>query len=450
MNWCGMPLYATETKQPRPGWCGAILPDTSLRAPIADMPVTASFAPEFMPGMRFSSFCEQGIHRLLAGIEAVEPTKMRLFLAALFILIMSFASHAAASAQAMSGNGLLNGLYNHIAGDTTPFFANSFNIADMIFGGVGTMAVMISLANYLGEYRTFSGCGHTVLRLVLQIALPWTFLKIAENVLSLWSTVATNVGSYIIGAQDMNLTPDGIFKTGAGLAGAMLKHVAQSAFGNALARGINLNAGMPYWITGILAVFCALILFVTFTLLAVEMLVAFAQGYISLSVGAFNLGWSASKATSPFAMAYWGLVQSAMTRIIITMSIIGIGLTEARDWITQLNNLEVMNPDLLGSNILALLQIPMLGVALLYIATQVTNFASAQLSGRPVMSANSILGGGGAAPSQPPAKPQSSGNTTGSVRPGPGLGGSASRSGSTTGTARGGSGLPVNTGYHRW
>lgn len=282
---------------------------------------------------------------------------------------------------------------------------------------------MVALANYLGEYRTFSGCGHTVLRLVLQIALPWSFLKIAETLLSQWSTVATNVGSYIIGAQDMNMTPDGIFKTGAGLAGEMLSHVAQTAFAKVTFLNFT-SGGVPYIIVGILAIIGALILLVTFTLLAVEMLVAFAQGYISLSSGAFNLGWSASKTTSPFAMAYWGLILGAITRIIVTMAVIGIGLTETRDWMTQLHNLEAINPDLLGSNILALLQVPMLGIALLYVATKVTDFASAQLSGRPVTSASSILlpnGSGNQNSPQGSGKQQSSGNTTGSVRPGPGL-----------------------------
>jgi hypothetical protein len=396
-------------------WCGAMSHDPSQSDLISEEPLPQQCSamepphgtiPRWYEGMLH--FMLQTEHCLLATHAALlkNPRTLRMPLAAAFIVIAGLFSRAnAASAQTAPGNGFLNGILNHLASDTMPFFANSFAVADTIFSAVGTMVVILSLASYLTHHRTLSGYGPKFLDLIFKIAIPWTFLRISEQTLTAWSTVSTNVGSYIIGASSMNATPDGIFKTGAALAREMIMNVAQNMFIEARDKGINVSAALVYVCVAFIAIFGGIVLFITFTMLAVEMLSAFAQGYISLSVGAFQLGWSASSATSNFASAYWGLVQSVITRIIVTMAIIGISLNESRDWIAQLHSLETVQPDLLAQNIYALLQIPCLGVGMLYLTTKVTDFAAAQLSGRPilsgsgaVMAANPTLGSiGGAA-----------------------------------------------------
>jgi len=285
-----------------------------------------------------------------------------------------------------NGDTLLNTLNDGLRNDTGQFFPGSFLVMNSIFGAIATLVVMITLAEYLTVYRSVAGIGRVFLRIILMILVPWGVLQVAQQALPTWYNLALSLGNTITGLP-IAPNPDGVFSMGATLARQMLTVVGQKLYADALSSGLNFaQAGVDLLLLAV-AVLAALILFVSFSLLAVELLVAFAQGYIGMAVGAYQLGFSAAQATSGYATAYWGLVLSVFTRIFVTQAIIGIGLIEATKWVAQINKMGVVT-DVNGfaTSLITMLQIPLLGVAFFYLTTKVTDHAMAQLTGRPAYS----------------------------------------------------------------
>jgi len=319
----------------------------------------------------------------------LHPKPVRTYLTLVFFLCSAFAlSHG----RVASAAGLLDTINNNLASDTSGFFAGSFLIADALFGFVAFFVIITTLANYVGEHRTGSGLGVLLLRTILSIGFPFAFLKAAETFLPNWLAVALSFGQTIT-SQPLLSDPDSVFGEGANLAKTMLVAVGQVMLNNARNSGLNVGQAVVYLLMAVVAIFGAVVLLVTFSMLAVEMLVAFAQGYIAISIGAFQLGWSASKATNSFAASYWGLVMNSIIRIIVTMAVIAIGMKETGTWVTQITAAGALDPTKFGSSILTLLQIPMMGVVFLFLAIKVTALATSQLSGQPAFSATSAAAG---------------------------------------------------------
>lgn len=317
------------------------------------------------------------------------PLRTRAVVSALFVVFaaLSYAHGAQAAGNCSATAGVLNTINNDLCTQGQNFFTGAIPIGDAIFAAVATISIGTAFVAYLFEFKSLSGALQKIVSVLFVIAIPWAILKFAETVLPGWFNVALALGNTITG-ENISPNPDAIFTTGAQLAGQMMTSVADILLHDATTHNLNIAMALVDVVAAVVAILGALILLITFTLLAVEMLVAFCQGYISLSIGVFQLGWSASGATANLATAYWGLVSSAITRIIVTMSIIGIALTEAHRWIAQIQRMQVLDPAKGNApNLLALLQIPLLGIALLFLVVKVTEFASAQLTGRPVYSA---------------------------------------------------------------
>lgn len=318
------------------------------------------------------------------------PLRTRAIVSALFVVFaaLSYAHGAQAAGNCSATAGVLNTINNDLCTQGQNFFTASIPIGDAIFAAVATISIGTTFVAYFFEFKSLSGALQKIVSVLFVIAIPWAILKFAETVLPGWFNVALALGNTITG-ENISPNPDSIFVTGAGLAGQMMASVANVLLHDATQHNLNIGMALVDVVSAVVAILGALILLITFTLLAIEMLVAFCQGYIALSIGVFQLGWSASSATSNLATAYWGLVSSAITRIIVTMSIIGIALTEAQRWIRQIQQMQVLDPanTKSGPDLLTLLQIPLLGIALLFLVVKVTEFASAQLTGRPVYSA---------------------------------------------------------------
>lgn len=382
------------------GWCGnrilgslaadslAAIATSNEHQPIDDDRALGEGGRALRIARRFAEAVDV-IVTCLYSFMLTRPKATRGLVVAALIVAVAVGFH-----QPAQSDTLLNTLNDGLRNDTATFFTGSFFVANSIFGVVGTIIVLITLAEYLTEHKTVAGMGRVFLKIILMIMIPWAILQMAQLVLPGWYNTALNLGTTITG-QNIAPNPDGVFATGADLARQMLTVVGQKLYNDAIHQGLNVVAAMTDLLLLLVAIVAAMILFVSFTLLAVEILVAFAQGYISIAVGAYQLGWSAAKATSGYAAAYWGLVMAAFSRIFITMAIIGVGLIEAHKWIAQIQAMGVVT-DVNGfaTNILTMLQIPLLGVAFLFLTTKVTDHAMAHLSGRPAYAGGAGVQGG--------------------------------------------------------
>jgi len=371
MSWCGGFQHS-----PSPQETSALSEEATI-----DEPLSLFF--------RLGIFCSKKVEFCVDYINRLfifHPKKMRLIFC---LLSFVFAYAKLSGGHQAKADGLLNTINNNIAKDTSTFFAGGIALADALFGMVSFFVICTTLLNYLAEHRTGSGIGRVLLSTVMRLGIPYFFLKVSELLLPQWLSIATTWSQDITG--NALAQPDTVATEGFTLAKSMLIDVGQKILNGANSTGFNVGTALEDLLMASVSIFGAIILLVTFTLLATEILIAQVQGYITISVGSFQLGFSASPRTSSWASAYYGMVMRVIVRLIIITAIITIGMNETSTWIQQIKSLGALDPNQFGSSIFTLLQIPMMGVIFLTITVVVTNIADAALSGQPIMSAGTAV-----------------------------------------------------------
>lgn len=124
---------------------------------------------------------------------------------------------------------------------------------------------------------------------------------------------------------------------------------------------------------------------IMFTIIATELLFAFAQAYVTAAIGAVQLGWSAAEGTSSWASAYWSAIMASFIRLTVTYAVVAVGQKITANWESTLLS---SNP----SNILMTLFL-LVGSSLGYmlIVGKMTTFATNLLTGHPVASAQGAV-----------------------------------------------------------
>ncbi len=119
-----------------------------------------------------------------------------------------------------------------------------------------------------------------------------------------------------------------------------------------------------------------------FAILTGELLLAFAQAYITISIGAVQLGWSGAGGTKSFAEAYWAGVMASIFRIIVIVAMCALIVNAANGWVTKLDTLT--NPKDTLASWFGLLTVI---VAVTFVTTKVADLAGNIFNGRPTLSA---------------------------------------------------------------
>ncbi|MCA8270394.1 P-type conjugative transfer protein TrbL [Burkholderia vietnamiensis] len=156
------------------------------------------------------------------------------------------------------------------------------------------------------------------------------------------------------------LTPSTVLDTGLQLATGILNKVSFDIWS---------SDGMLTALTG---AFSALLILISFTVIAGQMLVTLIESYIAISAGVLFLGFAGSRWTTTFAEKYISYTVSVGVKLFITYLIIGVGQNLAGQWST-----------LIVDGMKAKDYLPIVGSSIVYmfLCWQIPSLASSMLSG---------------------------------------------------------------------
>ena len=200
------------------------------------------------------------------------------------------------------------------------------------------------------------------------------------------------------------LSPSDVFMEGLSIAGALLDGASKSAFFT--------NPG-----TSLALAFAALLIVVSYTIIAINFIVTFVESYLVVSVGFIFLGFGGSRWTAPYTERYIGLAVSIGIKIILLYCLISAGLGLSVGWLGEAQAIGTSaRPamtafDVMGGSLIFMMccwQIPKLFAAViggspaltggdLVSTAAVVGGAAFAVGGAAVAGVGALAGGGGAA-----------------------------------------------------
>jgi len=118
------------------------------------------------------------------------------------------------------------------------------------------------------------------------------------------------------------LSPSDVFMQGLGIAGALLDGASTSAFFT--------NPG-----TSLALAFAALLIVISYTIIAINFIVTLVESYLVVSVGFIFLGFGGSRWTAPYTERYIGLAVSIGIKIILLYCLISAGFGLTLGWLAE-------------------------------------------------------------------------------------------------------------------
>lgn len=118
------------------------------------------------------------------------------------------------------------------------------------------------------------------------------------------------------------LSPSDVFVQGLSLAGALLDGASTSAFFT--------NPG-----TSLALAFAALLIVISYTLIAINFIVTLVESYLVVSVGFIFLGFGGSRWTAPYTERYIGLAVSIGVKIVLLYCLISAGFGLSVGWLAE-------------------------------------------------------------------------------------------------------------------
>lgn len=118
------------------------------------------------------------------------------------------------------------------------------------------------------------------------------------------------------------LSPSDVFMQGLSLAGALLDGASTSAFFT--------NPG-----TSLALAFAALLIVISYTLIAINFIVTLVESYLVVSVGFIFLGFGGSRWTAPYTERYIGLAVSIGIKILLLYCLISAGFGLSIGWLDE-------------------------------------------------------------------------------------------------------------------
>ncbi|MGB8267570.1 MAG: hypothetical protein WCE44_14685 [Candidatus Velthaea sp.] len=281
--------------------------------------------------------------------------------------------------------------------------------------GLGLFAVL-SLAGaalYYWRYQdanggSLHGAEAGLFAMVKALAIPFVIMVAVGGMLPAAISYGTTLGGDITGvaitgptsiatlgiklALSLVKQPVAAFQTSLGAAagntGLLGSLPGVQASANAVAFAQNSGHMAAAAISTLIAVVIdILVVLPAFALIAFEYILAVANVVLVLSIGAYQMGWSAAPGTTPKAEGYYGAVEGALLRFIVIVVVVSfIGATVGL-WGTYLASTDLSQllvgwfKVIIGSIVCALL------------AATLPSLAENKFSGRPVLTASGAISG---------------------------------------------------------
>jgi hypothetical protein len=246
-------------------------------------------------------------------------SSMRIFAAlafcALLILLVSLPAFAA--------GGMIDDFQGKIQGDTSKWMTRSLAVANWLFSFLMVTSFVTAVVRYVSLNHTLEGVGHMFMDFFIKVIPLYVILSVASTVLPQITDLAVQLGGQITGTSVSVKGPSEIFGLGLALGGQVVLASLTPYVISGLASGIPIVSGVAAdfgTFTMGVGFITALVTIISFALIAIEYFCAFVQAYITLSIGAFSLGWMASSGTKHMAQGYLAAAWASVIRVMMTIA----------------------------------------------------------------------------------------------------------------------------------
>jgi type IV secretion system protein TrbL len=282
--------------------------------------------------------------------------------------------------------------------------ANVFSYANALFGILAVIEFAWSAAVMLLEKSDLQTWTSALIRKLMWIGAFYALLLNGRVWIPAIIDSFTQIGQNAAGLNA--LSPSNIFMQGLSLAGALMDGASTSAFFT--------NPG-----TSLALAFAALLIVVSYTLIAINFIVTLVESYLVVSVGFIFLGFGGSRWTAPYTERYIGLAVSIGIKIVLLYCLIAAGFDLSVGWLNEAQGISTSaRPamtafDVMGGALIFMMccwQIPKLFAAVIggspaltggdFVATAaIVGGAALAVGGAAASGVGSLIGGGGAAAS---------------------------------------------------
>lgn len=197
---------------------------------------------------------------------------------------------------------------------------NVFVYANALFGILAVIEFAWSAAVMLLEKSDLQSWTSALIRKLMWIGAFYTLLLNGRIWIPAIIDSFTQLGQNAAGVGA--LSPSGIFMQGLSMAGALLGGATTSAFFT--------NPGTSFALA-----FAALLIVVSYTIIAVNFIVTLVESYLVVSVGFIFLGFGGSRWTAPYTERYIGLAVSIGIKIVLLYCLISAGLGLSVGWVSE-------------------------------------------------------------------------------------------------------------------
>ncbi|MGP6157316.1 MAG: type IV secretion system protein [Vulcanimicrobiaceae bacterium] len=300
-------------------------------------------------------------------------------------------------------------MQSSVAGITGGWMDNALTYAAWLFSIVGVTSCIGTGVRHYSLKHTFEGIADPVAEMLFRLITPLVMLYVAQHYLSrifdFASTLAGGITHVAIAG------PDDILTVGMTSAGVLYRSVVVGPLGTYMAANPLSIAGSVAGAVGSPATTAASSLFgatpdfisaialclvgagaffmtlIAFTLIAAEMLVRAIDVFIKTSIGAVQIGWSASPATADMASAYWSAVLASVFQVVIIYAVASFLSTAA---LTAFSMPPEGTSDL-KTMLRAAENAMLFSLAAVWIAVKVPHLAANAFNGRASLMANEAM-----------------------------------------------------------
>ncbi len=280
--------------------------------------------------------------------------------------------------------------------------ANVWVYANALFGILAVIEFAWSAAVMLLEKSDLQSWTSALIRKLMWIGAFYALLLNGRIWIPAIIASFTQIGQNAAGLGA--LSPSDVFTQGLGIAGALLDGASTSAFFT--------NPG-----TSVALAFAAVLIVISYTIIAINFIVTLVESYLVVSVGFIFLGFGGSRWTVPYTERYIGLAVSIGIKIILLYCLISAGFGLSIGWLDEAQAIATSaRPamtafDVMGGSLIFMMscwQIPKLFAAVIggapaltggdLVATAaVVGSAAFSVGGAAVAGVSALAGGGGAA-----------------------------------------------------
>jgi len=202
----------------------------------------------------------------------------------------------------------------------TQWTTNVWVYANTLFGILAVIEFAWSAAVMLLEKTDFQSWTSALIRKLMWIGAFYALLLNGRYWIPAIIDSFTQIGQNAAGLGA--LSPSGVFIQGLSLAGALIDGASTSAFFT--------NPG-----SSLVLAFAALLIVVSYTIIAINFIVTLVESYLVVSVGFIFLGFGGSRWTAPYTERYLGLAVSIGIKIVLLYCLISAGFNLSVGWLDE-------------------------------------------------------------------------------------------------------------------